>query len=102
LVNGALRPELRPRIGGTVFRGGARDEIVDRQHPCHAGGGMPGAPDIAPAGGARLTRADVDVLADVDGAALRQVVRVEYYLDRESNEQRVAWVVKGAKILDLI
>lgn len=36
-----------------------------------------GLPDVAPAFGAAFMGADVDVLADVDRAALQQVVRVE-------------------------
>ena len=38
VVNGALKSESRPRIGSTEFGGGARDEIVDREHLGHAGG----------------------------------------------------------------
>ena len=53
-----------------IFRDGARDEFVDRQHVRHARGRMPGAPDIAPAFRAAFAGADVDVLADVDRAAL--------------------------------
>ena len=55
----------------------ARHEIVDRHHVGDARCRMPPAPDIAPALRAVLARADVDVLADVDGAACRQVVGIE-------------------------
>src|SRR5882672_5489125 len=77
MVNSSLRLRPRPLCPGgltarraftvAVLREGARDEVVDRQHPGHTRRGMPCAPDIAPARGALVARADVDVLADVDG-----------------------------------
>jgi len=59
--------------------GAGRDEIVgDRQHPGHARRWNARALQISRQRAGRLfARADVDVLADVDGAALRQVVGVE-------------------------
>jgi hypothetical protein len=65
------------RVGGAVLRQRPRNEIVDRKHLGYPGRGMPRAPDIAPARRAFLPRADIDILGDVDRAALRQVIGVE-------------------------
>src|SRR5258706_16483723 len=77
LVNGALSRRIGRVHRRAVLRDGPRNEIIDRQHLGHAGGGMPGAPDVAPARRAPLARADVDILCDVNRAAWRQVVRIE-------------------------
>src|SRR5215210_3036468 len=65
------------RAGGAILRQRSRDEIVNREYFGDTGGGMSGAPDIAPALGTFFASADVDVLSDIDRAALRQVIRVE-------------------------
>src|SRR5262245_54744908 len=54
-----------------------RHKFVDRKQFRHAGDGMPRAPDVLPALWPVLARADVDVLADIDGAALGKVVGIE-------------------------
>ena len=65
------------RVCFPIFRKRARDELIDRQHLRHARGGVPSAPDILPAFGTALAGADVDVLADIDRAAQRQIIRIK-------------------------
>ena len=60
-----------------VLRQRPRDHLVDRQHLGNARRRVPRAPDVLPALRAVFAGADVDVLADVDGAAGGQIVGVE-------------------------
>src|SRR5215831_10371460 len=64
-------------LASAVLRGGARYQLSCRRHVRYARGRMPCAPDVAPAFGPRLARADIDILADLDRAALRQIRGVE-------------------------
>src|SRR6187399_1346309 len=48
-----------------------RHEFINGKHFRHTRRGMPGAPDVAPAFGTVFAGTDIDVLADVDGAARR-------------------------------
>ena len=60
-----------------ILRDGTCDHLVDGKNFAHARDAMPRAPDILPAFWAVFARADIDVLADIDRATLRQVVGIE-------------------------
>src|SRR5580704_15437328 len=75
------RPPLalsRRGIGaGQVFALSLCDQRLDAEDFAHTRRTVAGAPDVAPAPRPLALRFEVDVLGDVDRAALRQCIRIE-------------------------